>query len=98
MRDMGTSADGARTRARLRTEDSRRGVAQDFRPLFDPAPGLYLVLAADPPRFTMLAANDERLVGTMSTREGTLGLGIFDVFSDANPENADQTGVSNLRT
>jgi signal transduction histidine kinase/PAS domain-containing protein len=91
MRDMGTSASGTRA------EEPRRGVGQDFRALFDAAPGLYLVLAADPPRFTMLAANDERLLGTMSTREATLGRGIFDVFSDANPENENRTGVANLR-
>ncbi|MDQ3997135.1 MAG: ATP-binding protein [Gemmatimonadota bacterium] len=97
MRDMGTSADGVRATEPLRTEDARRGVAQDFRALFDAAPGLYLVLAADPPRFTVVAANDERLVATMSIREGTLGRGLFDVFSDANPENASRTGVANLR-
>jgi signal transduction histidine kinase/PAS domain-containing protein len=91
MRDTGTSGGGTRA------DESRRGVTQDFRALFDATPGLYLVLAADPPRFTMLAANDERLLGTMSTREETLGRGIFDVFSDANPENVGQTGVANLR-
>jgi signal transduction histidine kinase/PAS domain-containing protein len=97
MRDMGTSAGGTHAEDSLRADASRRGVAQDFRALFDATPGLYLVLAADPPRFTMLAANDERLLGTMSTREGTLGRGIFDVFSDANPGNANPTGVANLR-
>src|SRR5687767_196227 len=97
MRDTETSADTTRGEQSRRTEDPRRGGAQDFRALFDATPGLYLVLAADSPRFTMLAATDERLVGTMSTRDGTLGHGIFDVFSDANPENANRTGVANLR-
>jgi signal transduction histidine kinase/PAS domain-containing protein len=97
MTDTGMSAGSTRAEESRRTDDARRGVTQDFRALFDATPGLYLVLAADPPRFTMLAANDERLLGTMSTREGTLGRGIFDVFSDANPDNATRSGVANLR-
>jgi signal transduction histidine kinase len=91
MTDMRISEGGGRA------EMSRRSAAPDFRALFEATPGLYLVLAADPPRFTMLAASDERLVGTMSTREGTLGQGIFDIFSDANPDNVRRTGVTNLR-
>jgi PAS domain S-box-containing protein len=97
MTEMGRSESGAQAKEYRRPEDAGRGVSQDFRALFDATPGLYLVLAADPPRFTMIAANDERLLGTMSTRESTLGRGIFDVFSDANPDNVNRTGVSNLR-
>jgi len=97
MTDLGRSEGGARAAEFRRAEDANRRVAQDYRALFDATPGLYLVLAADPPRYTMLAANDERLLGTMSTRESTLGRGIFDVFADANPENVNQTGVANLR-
>jgi PAS domain S-box-containing protein len=69
----------------------------DFGAVFDATPGIHLVLAADPPRFTMLAASDERLAATRTTREGTLGRPLFEVFADANPENAEPSGVANLR-
>lgn len=60
-------------------------------------PGINLLLAADAPRFTMLAASDERLAATLTTREATIGRPLFDVFSDANPENPQASGVENLR-
>ncbi|GLC23789.1 hypothetical protein rosag_03020 [Roseisolibacter agri] len=60
-------------------------------------PGINLLLAADPPRFTMLAASDERLAATLSTREATIGRPLFEVFSDSNPENGRPSGVTNLR-
>lgn len=72
-------------------------VAPDFHAIFKGLPGNYLVLAPDAPRFTMLAASDERLASTLSTRETTLGQPLFDVFSDANPENPEPSGVENLR-
>ena len=45
----------------------------------------------------MLAASDERLAATLTTRDSTLGRPLFEVFPDGNPENGDATGVSNLR-
>ena len=72
--------------------------ALDFRVIFESGPGNLLVLAADPPHFTMLAASDERLAATLTTREATLGRPLFSVFSDANPSNPDASGVGNLRT
>ena len=65
--------------------------------VFAAMPGINLVLAADPPRYTMLAASDERLAATLSTREETIGRPLFDVFTDANPENPGASGVDNLR-
>jgi signal transduction histidine kinase/PAS domain-containing protein len=97
MTDMRTSAGDVGPQELGRVKEPRRTAAPDFRALFEATPGLYLVLAPDAPRFTMLAASDDRLVGTMSTRETTLGRGIFEVFSDANPENPHRTGVANLR-
>ncbi|MDB4887007.1 MAG: domain S-box protein [Gemmatimonadetes bacterium] len=70
----------------------------DFRAVFDAMPGVNLLLAVDAPRWTMLAASDERLAATLTTREETLGRPLFEVFSDANPENDRPTGESNLRT
>jgi PAS domain S-box-containing protein len=69
----------------------------DLLAVFAALPGVWLLLAADAPRFTMLAASDERLAATMTTREGTLGRPLFEVFPDANPDNLDASGVGNLR-
>lgn len=69
----------------------------DFRAIFQAAPGIELVLAPDPPRFTMLAASDERYTATLTRREAIIGRPLFDVFSDANPENPEPSGVANLR-
>ncbi|MFN2567807.1 MAG: ATP-binding protein [Gemmatimonadaceae bacterium] len=71
--------------------------AQDYRALFEATPGLYLVLAADPPRFTVVAASDELLVEAMTTHAGEPGPGIFEVFSTANPDYARRTGIEDLR-
>lgn len=65
----------------------------DFRALFESAPGLYLVLAAD---FTIVAVSDAYLRATMTNREAILGRDIFDVFPD-NPADPHATGTRNLR-
>lgn len=68
----------------------------DFRELFEAAPALYLVLASDAPRFTIIAVSDSYLRATLTTREGIVGRGLFEVFPD-NPTDPDATGVANLR-
>ncbi|MFZ5889549.1 MAG: ATP-binding protein [Myxococcota bacterium] len=68
----------------------------DFRKFFESAPGLYLVLANDSPRFTIVAASDNYLRATLTTREGILGRGLFEVFSDS-PADPDASGAGNLR-
>ncbi len=65
----------------------------DFRLLFESVPGLYLVLT---PEFVIVAASDAYLRATMTTREGIVGGGIFEVFPD-NPRDPNATGVANLR-
>jgi signal transduction histidine kinase/ActR/RegA family two-component response regulator len=65
----------------------------DFRALFEGAPGLYLVLSPD---LRIVAASDAYLQATMTTREGIVGRGMFDVFPD-NPADVGATGVRNLR-
>jgi PAS domain-containing protein len=67
-------------------------VEVDFRAIFESAPGLYLVLRPD---FTIVAASDDYLRATMTTRAGILGRRIFDVFPD-NPADPAATGVANL--
>lgn len=71
----------------------------DFRRFFEAAPGLYLVVRADVPRFTIVAASDAYLRATLTAREGPrgiIGLGIFEAFPDP-PGDPGATGVRNLR-
>ena len=65
----------------------------DFRLLFQSAPSLCLVLKPD---FTIVAVSDAYLHATMTTREGILGRGIFEVFPD-NPRDHEASGARNLR-
>ena len=64
-----------------------------FRGLFESLPGLYTVLTRD---FTIVAVSDAYLEATMTTREGILGRGLFEVFPD-NPDDHSATGATNLR-
>jgi signal transduction histidine kinase len=68
----------------------------DFRHLFEASPDILLVLLPDAPRFTMVAATDARLRVTHTTREETLGRGLFELFPD-NPDDPSATGTGNLR-
>src|ERR1700755_1638603 len=68
----------------------------DFRQLFEASPDVLLVLLPDAPRYTMVAATDARLRATHTTREDTLGRGLFEVFPD-NPDDPAASGTSNLR-
>jgi signal transduction histidine kinase len=68
----------------------------DFRLLFEASPDVLLVLLPDAPHFTMIAATEARLKATHTTREGTLGRGLFEIFPD-NPDDAGASGASNLR-
>ena len=61
--------------------------------LFESLPGLYLVLT---PELKIVAASDAYLKATMTTREGILNRGLFEVFPD-NPDDPAASGVSNLR-
>jgi signal transduction histidine kinase/CheY-like chemotaxis protein len=65
----------------------------DFRLLFESAPGLYLVLAAD---FRIVAVSDAYLRATMTEKPAILGRKLFDVFPD-NPNDPAATGTRNLR-
>ncbi len=54
-----------------------------------------LILAADAPRYTILAANDAYCKASRHIREILIGHGIFDVFTD-NPDDPDADGHQNL--
>ena len=75
------------------------GGSPNFRSILEAVPGLYLVVRADAPRFTIVAVSDAYLRATLTTREGPrgiIGLGIFEAFPDP-PGDAEATGVRNLR-
>ncbi|HEX8391908.1 MAG TPA: ATP-binding protein [Longimicrobium sp.] len=71
----------------------------DFRSLFEAAPGLFMVMRADAPRYTIVAASDAHLAATLSTRDGPRGIigrGIFEAFPDP-PSDPGATGMNNVR-
>lgn len=68
----------------------------DYQRLFEGAPGNYLVLAADAPRYSIVAVSDGYLAATMTSRDAIIGRGLFDVFPD-NPDDPGATGARNLR-
>ncbi len=70
--------------------------ALNYEALFNAAPGAYLVLAPNPPDFTIIAVTDAYLAATMTRREEILGRSLFEVFPD-NPEDPQADGVRNLR-
>jgi signal transduction histidine kinase len=59
----------------------------DFRALFEAAPGLYLVLLPDAPRYTIVAVSDAYARATTTTRETILGRGLFEAFPDPPADN-----------
>lgn len=69
--------------------------AVDFWAVFESAPDAYLLLTPDPPRFTMVEANEARLRVTGTRREDVLGRPLFEVFPD-NPTDPKASGVRNL--
>src|SRR5689334_19203462 len=69
---------------------------RDLRLLFEASPDVLLVLLPDAPKYTMVAATEARLAATMTTREGTIGRSLFDLFPD-NPDDPEATGTRNLR-
>jgi PAS domain S-box-containing protein len=79
-----------------RDTSSNPGMPANFWAVFESAPDAYLLLAPDPPRFTMVAANAARLRATMTRREDVVGRGLFEVFPD-NPSDPGATGVRNLK-
>jgi PAS domain S-box-containing protein len=65
----------------------------DFWAVFESAPDADLLLAPDPPDFTIVAANAARLRATMMRREDVVGRPLFEVF----PDDPDATGVRSLQ-
>ncbi len=89
---------GRRTPERARPDQDQRRTATDidFWAVFESAPDAYLLLAPDPPRFTILAANESRLRLTMTGRAEIIGRPLFEVFPD-NPTDPNATGGKKLQ-
>jgi len=68
----------------------------DYQLLFEESPDVLLVLLPDSPRFTAVAATKARLESTHSTKEKTIGRGLFELFPD-NPDDAAADGTRKLR-
>lgn len=76
-----------------RLNDELRRRAVQLQGLFESLPGLYLVLTPD---LVITAASDAYLKATMTSREGIIGRGLFEVFPD-NPDDPGADGSLNLR-
>lgn len=68
-----------------------------FRIVFEKSPGSILI-KADIPRFTILAASDSYLEVTSSTREGIVGKGFFEAFPDDETVEHDETAARKIFT
>ncbi len=71
----------------------------DFGAVFGASPDPYLLLAPDPPTFTIVAANDAYLQATLTKRDGPTGIvgrGVFQVIPD-NPDHPSTTAEPDLR-
>ena len=67
----------------------------DYHAIFEQTSSPYLILAPNPPKYTIIDANNTRLKVTMTTRD-IIGRPLFEAFPD-NPEESGATGVKNLR-
>src|ERR1700712_3959846 len=68
-----------------------------FRVLFEKSPGSLLV-KADAPKFTILAASDAYLNITSMQRDEAIGKGFFEVFPDDNDPVDDETAARKVFT
>jgi PAS domain S-box-containing protein len=80
VQDVAERAWGAIERAR--TESALRVSEERYQTLFEASPVPFMVLAPNPPDFTILAANEAYYEATLRTPETLLGRRLFDVFSD----------------
>ena len=75
---------------------ANRPEAIDYRSLFEALPELCVVLAADAPRFTVVAANDAWACTIHKSREEIIGHGFFTVIPEGS-DPAHATKLENLR-
>jgi len=75
--------------------EDQRSNQLPFQQFFEELPEATMILAADSPRFTIVAATHDRLRVTHTTRD-SIGRGLFEVFPD-NPDDAGSDSTGNLR-
>ncbi len=73
-----------------------RAVSANYESLFNASPAAYLVLAPNPPEFTIAAVTDAYLAATNTCRDTIIGRSLFEVFPD-NPNDPRADGVRKLR-
>ena len=83
------AAERARAETALRESDAR------FHALFDASPVPFMVLAPNPPDFTITAANEAYFAATRTTQATLIGRRLFDVFPD-DPRRPGQLGSEAL--
>ena len=71
--------------------------APDFAAVFAALPGAVAVFAVDSPSFTVLAASDALLAVSNRLREAVVGRPLADAFPNASPEDAQASGLKDLR-
>ena len=76
---------------------SRVSADRRFRRIFAASPTPLLVLAPDPPRFTIIEVNDAYLSVSGRSGEDLIGCPLFEAFP-ANPAQPEPSGVPNLRS
>ncbi len=77
-------------------EKEQQSAPTDFGSVFRAAPGLYLLLLPDAPKYTIITASDAFGKATFTNCEALVGRGIFDAFLNSNDKN-NATRLANLR-
>ncbi|GHF53711.1 PAS domain S-box-containing protein [Deinococcus metalli] len=80
---------------RARAEDALHESEARYHALFASSPVPFMVLAPNPPDFTITAVNDAYLEAARTTRDALIGRRLFDVFTD-DPERSGQLGPEAL--
>lgn len=78
------------------TQETAGSPAVHYTSLFEALPGSCILLAANAPRYTILAATPEYLMMTGTTKESLIGKSIFEAFPTNFADPAD-TGTNDVR-
>ncbi len=77
-------------------KNSHSHLSSDYESIFMAAPGMYLLLQPDAPRFTIVRANEAYLAAALRTNTDLIGRGVFEAYPD-NPDDPTANGVARLR-
>jgi two-component sensor histidine kinase len=84
------------TTDRTAAAESASAPSPDFRAVFQAAPAPMLLIAVDPPRFTIVAVNRMHAMAFRTTREALVGRGLFEVFPEP-PDPVAQAFMDTIR-